>query len=66
MPQRNGYAEKIMLTAVVFYEIFYEIDFINANSNLGRRTMADIEARNQRGEVVAVAVGLLKWVKKDR
>jgi acyl dehydratase len=40
----------------------YTITAVDADR---RRTTADIEARKQTGETVAVATHILKWVKKD-
>lgn len=63
-PVALGY-DRIRFTAPVFFgdtiTLTYTISEVDTQR---RRTSADIEAKNQRGEVVAVAVGLLKWVKK--
>lgn len=65
-PVALGY-DRIRFTGPVFFgdtvTLTYTITEVDTER---RRTTANIEARNQRGEVVAVAVGLLKWVKKDR
>jgi 3-hydroxybutyryl-CoA dehydratase len=58
-----GY-DRIRFTAPVFFgdtvTLTYTITEVDVTS---RRTTAHIEAKNQRGETVAVATGLLKWVK---
>lgn len=63
-PVALGY-DRIRFTAPVFFgdtiTLTYTISEVDTER---RRTSADIEAKNQRGEVVAVAIGLLKWVKK--
>lgn len=65
-PVALGY-DRIRFTGPVFFgdtvTLTYTITEVDTER---RRTTADIEARNQRGEVVAVAIGLLKWVKKDK
>jgi len=64
-PVALGY-DRIRFTAPVFFgdtiTLTYTITEVDSEH---RRTRADIEARNQRGEVVAAAVGLLKWVRKE-
>jgi acyl dehydratase len=65
-PVALGY-DRIRFTGPVFFgdtvTLTYTITEVDV---IRRRTTAEIEARNQRGDVVAVATGLLKWVKKDR
>ena len=65
-PVALGY-DRIRFTRPVFFgdtvTLTYTITEVDV---IRRRTTAEIEARNQRGDVVAVATGVLKWVKKDR
>jgi len=64
-PVALGY-DRIRFTAPVFFGDTISLTYtITEVDPVHRRTRADIEARNQRGEVVAVAVGLLKWVKQE-
>lgn len=62
-PVALGY-DRIRFTAPVFFgdtvTLTYTITEIDA---VRRRSSAVIEAKNQRGDTVAVATGLLKWVK---
>lgn len=64
-PVALGY-DKIRFTAPVFFgdtvTLTYTISEVDTER---RRTTANIEAKNQNGVTVAVAIGLLKWVKKD-
>ncbi|MDX3928163.1 MAG: MaoC family dehydratase [Shinella sp.] len=65
-PVALGY-DRIRFTGPVFFgdtvTLTYTITEVDTER---RRTTAEIKARNQQGEVVAVAIGLLKWVKKDK
>ncbi|MBU9731532.1 MaoC family dehydratase [Klebsiella variicola] len=65
-PVALGY-DRIRFTGPVFFgdtvTLTYTISHVDTER---RRTTADIEAKNQHGDVVAVATGLLKWVKKDK
>ncbi len=65
-PVALGY-DRIRFTGPVFFgdtvTLTYTITEVDTER---RRTTAAIEAKNQHGEVVAVAIGLLKWVKKDK
>jgi acyl dehydratase len=65
-PVALGY-DRIRFTGPVFFGDTITLTYtISEVDTVRRRTIADIEGRNQRGEVVAVAIGLLKWVRKDR
>jgi acyl dehydratase len=62
-PVALGY-DRIRFTAPVFMGDTVTLTYTIAEVDLQRRrTSANIEARNQRGETVAAAIGLLKWVK---
>lgn len=63
-PVALGY-DRIRFTAPVFFGDTITLTYTISEVDITRRrTAAEIEAKNQRGDVVAVAVGLLKWVKK--
>lgn len=63
-PVALGY-DRIRFLGPVFFgdtvTLTYTVTEVDA---VRRRSTASIEARNQRGDVVAVATGLLKWVKQ--
>jgi acyl dehydratase len=64
-PVALGY-DRIRFTGPVFFGDTVTLTYtITDVDTVRRRTTAEIEARNHRGEVVAVAVGLLKWVRKE-
>ncbi|MDB5623944.1 MAG: MaoC-like dehydratase [Devosia sp.] len=64
-PVSLGY-DRVRFVGPVFFgdtvTLTYTITAVDAER---RRTTADIEARKQTGETVAVATHILKWVKKD-
>ena len=65
-PVALGY-DRIRFTGPVFFGDTVTLTYtITKVDTVRRRTTAEIQARNQRDEVVAVATGLLKWVKKGR
>lgn len=65
-PVSLGY-DRIRFIAPVFFgdtvTLTYRITAIDTGR---RRSTADIEAKNQRGETVAIACHILKWVKISR
>ncbi|WJR65025.1 MaoC/PaaZ C-terminal domain-containing protein [Neorhizobium sp. CSC1952] len=64
-PVALGY-DRIRFTAPVFFGDTITLTYtITAVDTVKRRSLADIEAKNQRNEIVAVATGLLKWVRKE-
>jgi len=64
-PVALGY-DRIRFTAPVFFGDTITLTYtITAVDTVKRRSFADIEAKNQRNEIVAVATGLLKWVRKE-
>ena len=64
-PVALGY-DRIRFTGPVFFGDTVTLTYtITEVDTVRRRTVAAIEAKNHREEVVAVATGLLKWVKKD-
>ncbi|MGK9052592.1 MaoC/PaaZ C-terminal domain-containing protein [Neorhizobium petrolearium] len=64
-PVALGY-DRIRFTAPVFFGDTITLTYtITAIDTVKRRSLADIEAKNQRNEIVAVATGLLKWVRKE-
>ncbi|MBU1335933.1 MAG: dehydratase [Alphaproteobacteria bacterium] len=64
-PVSLGY-DRVRFIGPVFFgdtvTLTYTVTAVDAER---RRTTADIEAKKQNGETVAVATHILKWVKKD-
>jgi len=61
-PVALGY-DRVRFTSPVFFGDTITVTYTIATIDLDRlRTTADIAVTNQRGETVAVATGLLKWV----
>lgn len=64
-PVSLGY-DRVRFIGPVFFgdtvTLTYTVTAVDAER---RRTIADIEAKKQNGETVAVATHILKWVKKD-
>ncbi len=65
-PVSLGY-DRIRFLLPVFFGDTITVDYkITAIDEARRRSTSDIEVRNQKGEVVAVAHHILKWVPNDR
>lgn len=61
-PVSLGY-DRIRFTAPVFFGDTVTLSYtITQVDTQRRRSMADIKAKNQKGEVVAIATHVLKWV----
>ena len=66
VPVSLGY-DRIRFTAPVFFGDTVTVDYEVTEYDASRqRSTAEIEARNQRGEVVAIATHLMKWLRQDK
>jgi acyl dehydratase len=64
-PVALGY-DRVRFLAPVFFNDSIRVTYtISGIDEERRRTTAKVEVRNQRGELVAVAEHLIKWVKSD-